>query len=272
MFSPADNKTLFYAGNVLFKTTDGGNSWKVISPDLSRTTYDVPECIGVYRKDEMKTMPRRGVIYTIAPSPLDANIIWAGTDDGLIHVTYNGGQDWKDVTPPQVTSWSKVSLMDAGHTDRNTAYAAVNRIRLDDLRPHIYHTRDGGKTWKEIVAGLPNDPINVVKEDPHCKGLLFAGTERAVYVSFDDGEHWQSHSIRDLVIKDDDLVIGTHGRSFWIMDDITALRQLAKANTEQNVILYKPQDSCRVQWRNMYPIRRCRKMSRWVKIPRTGRS
>jgi hypothetical protein len=148
--------------------------------------------------------------------------------------------------------------MDASHTDENTTYAAVNRIRCDDMRPHIYRTRDGGKTWKEIVNGLPNDPINVVKEDPIRKGLLFAGSERAVYVSFDDGENWQSlrlnmpaTSIRDLVIKDDDIVVGTHGRSFWILDDITPLRQLSTQLAKESSILYKPQTAFRVRW-DMY--------------------
>lgn len=257
VFSPVDNKTLYFAGNILFKTQDGGNSWKVISPDLSRTKYDVPECIGIYSSDSFATMQRRGVIYTVAPSPLDSNIIWAGTDDGLIHITKDGGKTWTDVTPPALTSWSKISLMDASHTDKLTAYAAVNRIRLDDMHPHIYRTKDGGKTWKEITNGLPDDPVNVVKEDPIRKGMLFAGTERAVYVSFDEGEHWQSlrmnmpaTSIRDLVIKDDDIVIGTHGRSFWIMDDITSLRQIG--NAPNSTALYKPQLSTRVRW-NMYP-------------------
>jgi photosystem II stability/assembly factor-like uncharacterized protein len=254
VFSPVDNKTLFYAGNVLFKTRDGGNSWKIISPDLTRTSYDVADCIGIYRTDSMGRMPQRGVIYTIAPSPLDSNIIWVGTDDGLLHRTTDGGKTWNNITPEALNSWSKISLMDASHTDKNTAYAAVNRIRLDDQHPHILRTRDGGKTWKEIVNGLPNDPINVVKEDPQCKGLLFAGSERAVYVSFDDGENWQSlrmnmpaTSIRDLVIKDNDLAIATHGRSFWIMDDITSLRQIAADKRKQDM-LYKPEVAYRVRW------------------------
>lgn len=255
LFSPIDPKTLFFAGNVLFKTRDGGINWSVISPDLSRSNWDIPASVGVFTNEQMKTMPRRGVIYTVAPSFKDSNVIWCGTDDGLIHVTRNGGKQWLDVTPPAITSWSKVSLMEASHFDVNTAYAAVNRIRLDDMKPHIYKTHDGGKTWKEIVQGLPDDPINTVREDPVRKGLLYAGSERAVYVSFDDGEHWQSlrlnmpaTSIRDLVIKDDDIVVGTHGRSFWILDDITPLRQISAAMTGQPVILYKPQQAWRVRW------------------------
>lgn len=255
LFSPIDNKTLYYAGNVLFRTRNGGNSWEVISPDLTRKTWNVPECVGVYKDEAEKTKVQRGVIYTVALSPLDSNIIWAGTDDGLIWITKNGGKDWENITPPAITDWSKISLMDASHTDKNTAYVAVNRIRLDDLHPHIYRTRDGGQTWKEIVNGLPNDPINVVKEDPIRKGLLFAGSEKAVYVSFDDGEYWQSlrmnmpaTSIRDLVIKDDDIVVATHGRSFWIMDDITALRQINAAIAQNPATLYKPATATRVRW------------------------
>ena len=255
LFNPIDKKTLYYAGNVLFKTMNGGNSWQIISPDLTRESWDVPQSVGIYTVNDMKTMPRRGVIYTVAPSYKDINTIWCGTDDGLIHVTKDGGKTWKNVTPPEITSWSKISLMDAGHFDANTAYAAVNRIRCDDMHPHIYKTHDGGKTWKEIVNGLPNDPINIIREDPKRKGLLFAGSERSVYVSFDDGEHWQSlrlnmpaTSIRDLVIKNDDIVVGTHGRSFWILDDITPLRQLTSQLISQSTILYKPQTSYRVRW------------------------
>jgi photosystem II stability/assembly factor-like uncharacterized protein len=255
LFSPVDNKTLYFAGNMLFQTKNGGNKWQVISPDLTREIWQIPPSVGIYNSEDLKTMPRRGVIYTVAPSYKDINTIWCGTDDGLIHVTGDGGKTWKNVTPPGISSWSKISLMDASHFDVNTAYAAVNRIRCDDMHPHIYKTNDRGNTWKEIINGLPDDPVNVVREDPERKGLLFAGTERAVYVSFDEGEHWQSlrlnmpaTSIRDIVIKDDDLVIGTHGRSFWILDDITVLRQLNTSLTNSPLILFKPQTAYRLRW------------------------
>jgi hypothetical protein len=189
---------------------------------------------------------------------VDINRIWAGSDDGLIHTTADGGAHWTNVTPPDLTSkpWSKVSIMDAGHFDALTAYAAVNTIRLDDLEPHIYRTHDGGKTWTPIVNGLPNGAtINVVREDPKRKGLLFAGSETQVWVSFDDGDHWSSlrlnmpaTSIRDLVIKGDDIAVGTHGRSFWILDDIASLRQLNASTTSSAATLFKPANPYRFRW------------------------
>jgi photosystem II stability/assembly factor-like uncharacterized protein len=254
LFSPVDNKTLFFAGSVIFKTTTGGDTWEQISPDLTRETYDIPESVGIFNTPDLKTMARRGVVYTVAPSYQDINTIWAGTDDGLIHITKDGGKHWKNITPSTLTSWSKVSMIDASRFDNNTAYVAVNRIRCDDMTPHIYKTTDGGITWKKIINGLPNEPINTVREDAVRKGLLFAGSENAVYFSLDAGENWQSlrlnmpaTSIRDLVIKDDDIVIGTHGRSFWILDNITPLRQL-KINTPTATTLYKPQQAIRVRW------------------------
>src|ERR1041385_1250941 len=254
LFAPADQRVLYLAGNVLFKTTNGGVSWEIISPDLSREKPEVPASIGVFRRPEMATQQRRGVIYAVAPSPKDVNVIWAGTDDGLIHVTKDGGKNWKNVTPPAIDSWSKISQIDASHTDINTAYVAVNRIRLDDQRPHIYRTTDGGTTWQEIVKGLPAGPVNTVKEDPKRPGLLFAGTELNVFVSFNNGDSWQSlrlnmpaTSIRDLVIHNDDVVVGTHGRSFWILDDITPLRQYNAALLDSDVHLFAPQEAIRVQ-------------------------
>jgi photosystem II stability/assembly factor-like uncharacterized protein len=254
VFSTVDPHALYLGANVLFKTTNGGHSWNIISPDLTREAPEVPASIGIFRTPEMAKQPRRGVIYTVAPSYKDADVIWCGTDDGLIHRTSDGGKTWSNVTPPEITSWSKISILDAGRFDAATAYAAVNRIRLDDMRPYVYRTHDGGKSWTEIVKGLPNDPINTVREDPVRKGLLFAGSERAVYVSFNDGDDWQplrlnmpATSIRDLVVHNDDVVVGTHGRSFWILDDITPLRQLDAKVAEAEAFLFKPQLAHRVR-------------------------
>lgn len=255
LFSPVNPRKLYFASNVVWQTVDGGQQWTAISPDLTRESWDVPASVGIYRGSPEAAVTRRGVVYTIAPSPLDERTLWAGTDDGLIHVTRDGGTTWKNVTPPALGPWWKVSLMDASHVDVQTAYAAVNTIRLDDLRPHVYRTRDGGASWTEIVTGLPAGTIvNVVREDPRQRGLLFAGTEQQVHVSFDDGDHWHSlrvnmpaTSIRDLVIKDDDLVVGTHGRSFWILDDITPLRQIAAGALAKDTTLFTPQAAWR--WR-----------------------
>ncbi len=256
LFSPLDPRTLYFASNVVWKTTDGGQHWTAISPDLTRATWDAPANVGKYRGTAEAKSSRRGVVYSIAPSSIEPGRMWAGTDDGLIHLTTDGGQHWTDVTPPELTPWAKVSLIDASHFDPKAAYAAVNTIRLDDLRPHIYRTRDGGRTWTPITSGIPDGgTVNAVREDPTRRGLLFAGTEQAVYVSFDDGDHWQSlrlnmpaSSIRDLIVKDDDLVVATHGRSFWILDDITPLRQVSDTVVAADVHLYQPQDAWRVQW------------------------
>ncbi len=256
IFSPADPHVLFFAANTLWKTKDGGRNWQQISPDLTRKTFDVPESIGKYRSQPNAQPTQRGVIYTVAPSPLDLNLIWAGTDDGLIHVTTDGGGNWKNVTPEPLKPWQKISIIDASHFDRGTAYAAVNTLRLDDPRPHIYRTRDSGTSWTEITNGIPaNENVNVVREDSVRKGLLFAGTERAVYVSFDDGDHWQSlrlnmaaSSVRDLIVKGDDLCAATHGRGFWILDDITPLRQLDSKIAASQAFLFSPQTAIRVRW------------------------
>jgi hypothetical protein len=238
----------------LFKTKNGGDSWHVISPDLSRKSWDIPKSVGIYTDEKMKKMSRRGVIYTVAPSPLDINTILAGTDDGLIHVTNDGGKNWKNVTPPSITSWSKISLIDAGHFEVHTAYAVVIRLRDDDLHPYIYKTHDGGKTWRLIVNGLPAEPINAVREDPKKKGLLFAASETALYVSFDDGDSWHSlrqnmpaTSVRDVIVKDNDLVAATHGRGFWILDDMNRLRQVSPG-ISQHDILFKPATAMRTRW------------------------
>ena len=255
LFSPVNPRKLYFGANTIWETVNGGRSWREISPDLTRTDSVVPASVGIYSATPSAVARHPGVVYTIAPSYLKENIVWAGSDDGLIHVTWNGGRTWRNVTPPQLAPWAKVSIMDASHFDTLTAYAAVNTIRLDDLQPHIYLTRDGGRTWTAIVSGIDSGAtINVVREDPRQRGLLFAGSETQVWVSFDDGGHWQSlrtnlpaTSIRDLVIKDDDLVVGTHGRGFWIMDDITALRQLTPAIVNSGAHLFRPAPATRVR-------------------------
>jgi photosystem II stability/assembly factor-like uncharacterized protein len=253
VFSPLDPHLLFFAGNTLWQTRDRGDHWEKISPDLSRPNYELPASIGKYKEDATKQAHRRGVIYTVAPSPLDANRIWCGTDDGLIHLATDGGKTWTNVTPAGVSAWQKISLIEAGHFDSNIAYTAVNTLRIDDLRPHIFATHDGGKTWTEIVNGIPAGQIvNAVREDPERKGLLFAGAEKGVYVSFDDGANWESlrlnlpaSSVRDLMIKHDDLIVATHGRGFWALDNLTPLRQLNR-NKREN-LLFKPQTALRVR-------------------------
>lgn len=248
IFSTVDPHALYYGSNVLFKTVNGGHSWDIVSPDLTRQNYDVPSSYGMYTDGNLDRAKNRGVIYTIAPSFRNANTIWTGSDDGFIQLTRDGGKSWTNVTPGALTPWSKVSLMEASHFDDQSAYAAINRFKLDDLHPHIYRTHDGGVRWKEIVNGIPdNEVVNSVREDPLRPGLLFAGTERAVYFSLDDGEQWQplrlnmpATSIRDLVIHDDDIVVGTHGRSFWILDDMTPLRQLAAKTAVSETFLFKP--------------------------------
>ncbi len=241
VFSLAD-EALYYSNQFVFRTRDRGKTWTKISPDLARLHPEVPATLDpITAKDIDQPMTDRfGVVYTIGPSPLDAKTVWVGTDDGLIHVTRDDGQNWTDVTPPPMTAWSKVSQIDAGHFDAETAYASVDRHRLGDDHPYIYRTHDGGKTWQNVVAGIPDGAyVNSVKEDTKQKGLLYAATELRVYVSFDDGGHWQPlqlnmpvTSVRDLVVHGDDLAVATFGRGFWVLDQMTALRQLAAHGAE----------------------------------------
>lgn len=251
VFSQADPHALYFSNQFLFKTTSGGDSWTTISPDLTREDPGVPPNLDEATAANAPEGKRRGVTYTIAPSPLRAPMIWIGTDDGLIHLTKDDGKTWQNVTPPELTPWSKVVMMDASHFDVNEAYAAVDRHRLEDNEPYVYRTRDGGKTWQKITNGLPAGVyLQTVKEDPGRKGLLFAGTELGVFVSFDDGDHWQSLqlnlppcSMRDLVIHDDDLIVATHGRGFWVLDDITALRQINSDVANADAYLFRPADA-----------------------------
>ncbi len=252
LFSPLDPHMMFYATNVLWKTLDHGKTWEKISPDLSREQSGQPASLApLPEKDRQR---RRGTIYSVAASFKSVNTIWAGTDDGLVWITRDGGKNWKNITPPSVIPWSKVTQIDASRFDDDTAYVSMSRFRIDDLHPFLYRTHDGGATWQPIVNGLPDSPANVVREDPVRKGLLFAGTETSVWFSLDDGDHWEPlqynlphTSMRDLVVHGNDLIVATHGRSFWILDDIAPLRQIAGLTPPNDALLFNPGNAYRVR-------------------------
>jgi len=255
-FSPREKHVLYFGNQRVFRTADGGEHWDAISPDLTREAPGVPKNLdAATAADNLRQGPRRGVVYAIAPSLVADGLIWVGTDDGLIWRTRDGGAHWDNVTPEQLTPWSKVGIIDASAFAADTAYAAIDRHRLDDQKPYIYRTHDGGKSWQLVVAGLPqNQSVNVVRADPVRKGLLYAGTERGVCLSFDDGAHWQRlqqnlpvTSVRDIAIHDNDLVLATHGRGIWIMDDISALRQLDAKVESANSWLFAPAPAYRVR-------------------------
>lgn len=250
VLSQADPRALYYANQLVFKTSDGARTWTRISEDLTRTEPGVPSNLDEAAANQTAGNGRRGVVYTLAPSPLLVPMVWAGTDDGLIHVTTNDGKSWTDVTPAAVGAWDRVTTLEASHFDFNTAYASVDRHQLEDFGPHIYRTRDMGKTWQKIVTGLPAEGyVHVVREDPEHQGLLFAGTERGAFVSFDDGDHWQPlqlnlpvTSVRDFQVYDDDLLVATHGRGFWVIDDMGSLRGAADVGGA-GAYLYAPADT-----------------------------
>jgi photosystem II stability/assembly factor-like uncharacterized protein len=257
LFSPADSTTLYFGTQYVMKTVDGGLHWQIISPDLTEAAPQVED-----NKSQgpptIENAKQRGygVVFTIAPSALNRDLIWAGSDTGLIQLTRDGGKNWKDVTPPGLSSWSKISFIEASHFDAAVAYAAVDRSRLDDRTPYLYRTRDYGATWQLITNGIAAGSfLRGVRQDADAesKRLLFAGTEFGVYVSFDDGDHWQSlqlnlpvTSVRDLWIHGEDLVIATHGRSFWILDNITPLRQASDAGKATAFWLYHPAPAFRI--------------------------
>lgn len=255
VFSPADPHALYFGTQVLFKTVDGGQSWQIVSPDLTRSDPGTPPNLDPTTANDLDGNGRHGLIYTIAPSPLNKELIWIGTDDGNIQVTSDGGRNWQNVTPQELTPWSKVTMMEASHFDANVAFAAVDRHRLDDLKPYIYITRDGGKSWQEIVSGIPEGSyVNVIREDPVRRGLLYAGTETGMFVSFNDGAEWQplqlnmpTVPVRDIKVHDADLVVATHGRAFWILDDVTPLRQASQEIENSRAFLFKPETAWRVR-------------------------
>jgi photosystem II stability/assembly factor-like uncharacterized protein len=261
VLSPADPPTLFLGTQYVMKTVDGGLHWETISPDLTGSSNDAVAARDTSNKQppnpqtvEEAERAGYGVVFTIAPSPLSRNLIWAGSDTGLIHLTRDGGKRWKDVTPPGVSEWSKISLIEASHFDPAVAYAAVDRGRCDDQKPYIYRTHDYGATWQLVTNGILTPAfLRVIREDPHSKGLLFAGTEFGVYVSIDDGDHWQSlqlnlpvTAVRDLTIHGDDLVAATYGRSFWILDNLAPLRQVLEARRAGGPWLYRPATAIRI--------------------------
>ena len=255
LFSPVDPKLMYYAANHLFSTRDGGGTWKTISPDLSAETTGQPASVPELTPEQRAE--RRGVIYSVAASYKTTQTIWAGTDDGLVWITRDGGANWSKITPPGVEAWSKIAQIDASRFDDDTAYVAVNRMRVDDLRPYAYRTHDGGKSWQSIAGGLPGDaPVNAVRADPVQRGLLYAATEHGVWVSFDDGGQWRAleynlphTSMRDLLVKDDDLIVATHGRSFWVLDDVAPLREMAVPGTASRRAerLFRPAAAWRVR-------------------------
>jgi photosystem II stability/assembly factor-like uncharacterized protein len=237
-FDSFDKRRLYFGSNVVFMTENGGQSWRPISPDLTRAHPGVPSVLGAFASDDPQHGAHRGVVYAIAPSRVHEGTIWAGTDDGLVWITRDGGKAWKNITPPQLTPWSKVSQIDASRFDDRTAFVAVNRFRLDDLHPYVYITRDAGATWLLATNGLPNQPVNAVRQDPVEPRVLYAAMENGVAISFDFGAHWQSlqlnlphTSVRDLIIHQNDVIVATHGRGFWILDDVEPLRELARGLT-----------------------------------------
>jgi photosystem II stability/assembly factor-like uncharacterized protein len=251
VFSKADPRSLYYATQFLFKTTDGARTWTQISPDLTRADPGAPATLDATASAATDRNGKRGVIYTIAPSPLRAPVIWIGTDDGLIQLTQDDGKTWTDVTPKAMTSWSRVTMIEASRFAEGTAYASVDRHQLQDFDPYIYRTRDMGKTWQKITKGLPAGAyVHVVREDPVRKGMLFAGTEQALFVSFNDGDSWEPLSLnmpvtsmRDIEIYKNDIIVATHGRGFWVIDDISPLRQINSSILASDVYLFKPSDT-----------------------------
>ena len=253
VFSPFDQRVLYTSSQHLWKTSNSGQTWERISPDLTRADpKTLGDSGGPITKDQ-NGPEIYGTIFTVAPSLKESKTIWTGSDDGLAWITRDGGKDWKNITPKELPEFSRISMIDASPHDPGTAFLAAKRYQLDDRKPYIFRTHDFGKTWTSIVTGIPSDDyVHVAREDPIRKGLLYAGTEHGIYVSFDDGDHWQSlrlnlpdTQVSDLILKDDDLVVATHGRSFWILDRVALLRQLEPSVTSASLHLFKPDPAIR---------------------------
>jgi photosystem II stability/assembly factor-like uncharacterized protein len=255
MLSPHDPNTLYHAGERLFKTTDGGVHWQAISPDLTRNDKSKQKASGGDITIDDSGTEYYDTIFALAESPITKGLLWVGTDDGLIQLTQDEGKNWTNVTPKDMPEWSRISQIDASPHDAGTAYVAVDRHQFDDLRPYIYKTSDYGKTWTKLTNGIPETMfVRVVREDPKKRGLLYAGTEQGVFVSFNDGANWRALKlnlpttpVHDLVVKDDDLVVATHGRAFWVLDDVTPLRQYSDDLAQKEAFLYTPATAYRIQ-------------------------
>ncbi|HEY3777192.1 MAG TPA: hypothetical protein VGL35_03970 [Rhizomicrobium sp.] len=261
--SPQNPDTIYVGLERLYRSTDDGSSWTAISPDLTRNDKSKQGPSGGPITKDITSVEYYDTIFAIAESPLKKGLLWVGSDDGLIHTSPDDGAHWSDVTPHDMPQWSTISMIEPSHFEAGTAYVAVDRHKLDDIKPYIFKTADGGKTWVRIDRTLPEGAfVHAVREDPQKRGLLYAGTETGVFVSFDDGQHWQSlqlnlpHSpVHDLVVKGDDLVIATHGRSFWILTDLTPLRQISPETARTDVVLYKPENAVRLYYPDSVDLR-----------------
>src|SRR3984893_7179712 len=255
MLSPHNPDVLYTAAECVFKSTDHGQSWAQISGDLTRNDKEKQKPSGGPLTNDITSVEYYDTVFALAESPVKKGTLWAGTDDGLVHLSTDDGQHWTNVSG-KTPEWSTISIIDPSPHDANAAYIAVDRHRLDDFKPYIYKTNDLGKTWSTIVNGIPDGAyVRAVREDPKKKGLVYAGTETGVFVSFDDGAHWQAlqlnlpvSPIHDLVVKDDDLVVATHGRSFWVLDDLTPIRQVNAQSAQADTILYQPQTALRLHY------------------------
>ncbi len=253
LLSPHDPNVLYATGNYVFRSIDEGSSWEVISPDLTRNDITRMEPSGGPVTKDNTGAEFYGTIFAFTESPIKRGLFWAGSDDGLIHISRDGGETWKNITPTELPGWALISIIEPSPHDPATAYVAATCYKLDDFQPYLYKTHDYGETWTKITTGIAeNDFTRVIREDPVRRGLLYAGTETGMHVSFDGGEHWQplqlnlpAVPIHDLVIKDTDLVAATHGRSFWILDDVTPLRYISKELQNASTYLFKPRPTIR---------------------------